>query len=287
MKLKTELPGARYTRLEVICPAGYTDILIAELAEAGFPMFMETENGFEADAETDAVNTSAVETVRKKYSNVTPLVFQLTSIEKENWNELWERNVAPVVIEGTCLIRAAFHKPDRHYPYEIVITPKMSFGTGHHPTTYLMIKSQLTLDHAGKRVMDAGCGTAILSIMASKCGARQVEAFDIDEWSIANGMENAALNHCENIRIQKGKIADFNWKEPFDIILANINRNILLAEMPGYAENLCMPGILQLSGFYVKDIPDLVAEAARYGLTPVSEDKREEWATLRLARSPK
>jgi ribosomal protein L11 methyltransferase len=160
----------------------------------------------------------------------------------------------------------------------------MSFGTGHHPTTYLMIKSQLTLDHTNKRVMDAGCGTAILSIMACKRGAREVEAFDIDEWSMSNGRENVALNQCTQVRIRQGTIADFRWDDPFDIILANINRNILLQEMAQYAKHLVLNGRLQLSGFYVHDIPELVAEAGRHGLSPVSQDEREQWATLGLVR---
>lgn len=285
--MKTDSPGVQYTRLEVTCPETHTDILIAELAEVGFAMFMETATGFEADAEEGAIELAAIDAIRTKYSRDIPLTIQITSVKKENWNELWEKNVAPVAIEDQCLIRAAFHKPDRAYPYEIIITPKMSFGTGHHPTTYLMVKSQLAIDHAGKRVMDAGCGTAILSIMACKRGAHEVEAFDIDEWSILNGQENAALNQCNKIRIRQGTIADFEWPIPFDIILANINRNILLKEMSLYAKHLAPGGILQLSGFYVKDIPELVAEAARFGLSAVSQDHREEWATIGLVRKPK
>lgn len=287
MKLKTDLREIGYTRLEVTCPAGYNEILIAELAETGFSMFMETEDGFEADGESEIVDAEAVEAIREKYSKTIPLTFRLTSVQKENWNELWEKNVSPVVVEEACLIRAAFHEPNRKYPYEIIITPKMSFGTGHHPTTYLMIKSQLTLDHQGKRVMDAGCGTAILSIMAIKRGASEVEAFDIDEWSLANGRENAELNHCDNIRIRQGTIADFHWVGLFDIILANINRNILLREMPMYAEKLSPTGVLQLSGFYLRDIPQLVEEGRRHGLTPLAQDDREDWATLRFGRLPK
>lgn len=281
--MKTDSSDVHYTRLEVTCPESHTDILIAELAEIGFAMFMETDHGFEADADEGAVNEAAIEAIRTKYGESVPLTFRLTTLRKENWNELWEKNVPPVVIEDQCLIRAAFHSPDPRYPYEIVITPKMSFGTGHHPTTHLMVKSQLTLDHNGKRVMDAGCGTAILSIMACLRGAREVEAFDIDEWSIENGQENAALNKCSQIRIRRGTIADFEWETPFDIILANINRNILLREMNLYAKHLAPGGVLQLSGFYVKDIPELVAEGARHGLVPTGHHERDEWATLGLA----
>lgn len=273
-----------YTRLEVSCSPDYSDILIAELAAAGFDMFMETEQGFEADAEEQSVDLKHVESIRHKYAHVHPLVFVLSSVAKQNWNEVWEKNVDPVVVEDQCVIRAAFHKLSKRFPYEIIITPKMSFGTGHHQTTYLMIKSQLWLDHKDKRVMDAGCGTAVLSIMASYRGASEVEAFDIDEWSILNGKENAQLNGCTNIRIRQGTVNDFQWPEPFDIILANINKNILLKEMGSYASHLVADGLLQLSGFYVTDIIDLTHEAAKHGLIPVSQDVREQWATLRLTK---
>jgi ribosomal protein L11 methyltransferase len=282
--LKTDSAAVRYAKLEVECPPEFTDVLIAELAEAGFDMFMETASGFEADGEESSVNAEGIEQVKAKYNHLQPLVFRLSSIEKENWNELWEKNVTPVVIEDQCIVRAEFHVPDKYYPYEIIITPKMSFGTGHHPTTHLMLKSQLSINHVGKRVMDAGCGTAILSIMASKRGAAEIEAFDIDEWSIENGVENARLNHCTNIHIRRGTIADFSWPTPFDIILANINKNILLQEMRRYAQSLVSGGILQLSGFYVKDIPDLVKEAEQHGLGYLLQDEQEQWATLRLSR---
>lgn len=282
--MKTDSSVSFYTRLEVTCPEEFRDILIAELAETGFSMFMETDNGLEADAEEGTVDLEAVEGIREKYSGAATLQFNVSAVPKENWNALWEKNVTPVVIEDQCLIRAEFHSVERTFPYEIIITPKMSFGTGHHPTTYLMIKSQLTLDHKNKRVMDAGCGTAILSIMACKRGAREVEAFDIDEWSMSNGRENVALNQCTQVRIRQGTIADFRWDDPFDIILANINRNILLQEMAQYAKHLVLNGRLQLSGFYAHDIPELVAEAGRHGLSPVSQDEREQWATLGLVR---
>jgi ribosomal protein L11 methyltransferase len=283
--LKTDSSDVTYTRLDVTCPPEFTDILIAELAEAGFGMFMETPSGFEADAESGEVNKEIIDQVREKYKHLQPLTFRLSSLKKENWNAQWESNVEPVTIGDRVQIRAGFHPPDPRYPYDIVITPKMSFGTGHHPTTYLMLKSQLSIDHADKRVMDAGCGTAILSVMACKRGARYVEAFDIDEWSISNGIENIEINGCANVRIRRGTISDFAWPEPFDILLANINRNILLAEMPSYARHLAPHGILQLSGFYVKDIPDLVAEGTRQGLEYDSQDERDQWATLRLRRN--
>ncbi len=274
-----------FTKLEVECPPDFSEILIAELAEAGFGMFLETASGFEADAESHLVNLEVVEQIRQKYTHLQPLKFRLSSVEKENWNELWEKNVSPIVVDDRCLIRAAFHPPGQNFPYEIVITPKMSFGTGHHPTTHLMIKAQLDLDHSGKRVMDAGCGTGILSIMASKRGASEVEAFDIDAWSLSNGEENALLNQCTNIRIRQGTIADFDWPRPFDIILANINRNILLQELSSYAMNLVKGGVLVLSGFYVTDVDELIGRATPLNLALTGKDDREEWAMLRFRKT--
>lgn len=273
-----------YIRLQVICPQDFTEILLAEIAEAGFNTFMENEKGFEAFGEENKVEQEAIKKVELKYAHLQPLIFFQEKIQKQNWNKEWEKNVDPVIVEDRCLIRAEFHKVAKKYPYEIVITPKMSFGTGHHATTYLMLKEQMTLDHQDKLVMDAGCGTAILSIMASKRGARAVEAFDIDDWSISNGMENMERNNCSNISLRQGTIRSFKWKENFDIILANINKNILIDEMPSYRKHLVQGGQLVLSGFYVQDNDELKKVAAKNGFAPASEDQRESWSMIRLQR---
>jgi ribosomal protein L11 methyltransferase len=273
-----------YTRLQVVCSPEFSEILMAEVAETGFDTFMETERGFEAYVEKDQYAQDKLQEVKEKYSGITPVVFYLDRVEKKNWNEAWEKNYEPIDVEGKCLIRAAFHRPERNYPYEIIITPKMSFGTGHHQTTYLMIKAQLELDHTGKTVMDAGTGTGVLAIMASKRGAGRVEAFDIDEWSMMNSTENAQVNNCQNIFIRQGKVSDLTFEDYFDIILANINKNILLEELHQYAAYLKPAGHLLISGFYEKDIPDLLTEAHRYSLTQVKADVRENWASLLLTR---
>src|SRR5882757_8186462 len=200
-----------YTRLQVVCDPGFSEILMAEIAEAGFDTFMETEKGFEAYVEAENFNLNLVADIKVKYGHVRPLLFFQEKVQKQNWNEEWEKNVDPIFVEDQCLVRAEFHKIEKRYPYEIIITPKMSFATGHHQTTYLMIKNQLTFDHQNKRVMDAGCGTAILSIMASKLGAKEVEAFDIDEWSVPNGQENSEINHSANVHIRQGKISEMNF----------------------------------------------------------------------------
>lgn len=273
-----------YSRLQVTCDPGFSELIMAEIGEAGFDTFMETEKGFEAYVEMEHYDKEQVEAIKEKYSALTALDFYFDRIEKQNWNEAWEKSYAPIIVEDRCLIRASFHKPEKEYPYEIIITPKMSFGTGHHQTTYLMVKNQLDIEHMGKRVMDAGCGTAILSIMASKRGADEVLAFDIDEWSIVNGRENIEENACSNISLQQGKINEVTIQGTFDIILANINKNVLLDEIKTYQHYLNKEGLLLLSGFYTHDIDDLKKEAALYNLHEVKRDERETWASLLLKK---
>jgi ribosomal protein L11 methyltransferase len=274
-----------HTRITVRCPAELTDILVAELAEAGFDAFMETPGGFEGYAEGEGYDVQAVEDIRNRYKTLAQeLSFTLEKVEKTNWNAVWESSYEPVVVDDACLIRAVFHKPGRKYPYEIIITPKMSFGTGHHPTTRLMIRAQLDVDHQGKRVLDAGCGTAILSVMASKLGASEIKAVDPDEWSVINGEENARLNDCYNISLYWGTTREQDFQEPFDIILANINKNVLLEDMGWYAEHLRPGGHLLVSGFYVSDTPDILAQAARYNLDFLHRYEEETWVALRLQK---
>lgn len=274
-----------YTRLQVLCDSEFSEILQAEIAEAGFDTFMEIENGFEAYAEQETFNKEALQEILQRYTAFTPITFYQDKIEKKNWNEEWEKNYEPVIVDDRVIIRASFHQPAKSYPYDIIITPKMSFGTGHHQTTHLMVKTQLEMDHKNKIVMDAGCGTAVLAIMAAKLGAKKVEAFDIDEWSVINGKENAEINHASNINIRQGKISDLKFDDDFDIILANINKNILLQEMHQYAAYLKPGGLLLLSGFYEKDIPDLLQSSTQYKLRQVTAHERESWVSLLLLKN--
>lgn len=274
-----------HTRLQIICDSEFSEILQAEISEAGFDTFMEIENGFEAYAEQDNFNKEILQEIIQKYSAFTPITSYQDKIEKRNWNEEWEKNYEPVIVDDQAIIRASFHEPAKNYPVDIIITPKMSFGTGHHQTTHLMIKAQLGIDHRNKVIMDAGCGTAVLSVMAAKLGAKKVEAFDIDEWSVINGQENAEINHCNNINIRQGKISDLTFEDDFDIILANINKNILLQEMHQYAAYLKAGGLLLLSGFYEQDIPDLLKAANPYSLIQVTSYEREKWVSLLLQKN--
>lgn len=273
-----------FTRLAVSCAPEAAEILIAETAECGFDTFMETGSGFEAFAEEDRFDGNALKELQMRYQDSLPFTFALDRVVKENWNEQWERSFEPVVVDDRCVVRASFHQPDRHYPYEIIVTPKMSFGTGHHQTTWLMLKVQLDLDQQDKDVMDAGCGTAILAIMAAKRGARFVDAFDIDEWSTVNGGENLSVNSCPQVRLRQGSIRTLDFDRTFDVILANINRNILLDEMAEYAHHLKPEGILVLSGFYVDDASVLLDTAVPLGFTERKREDREGWCALVLQK---
>ena len=269
-----------YTRLKVTCDKEYAEILMAETAEAGFDTFMELENGFEAFCEDKKFDTIMLSDIKEKYQTVSHLVFSFDKIQKQNWNDEWEKNLQPIIVDDRCLVRAEFHRIEKKYPYEIIITPKMSFGTGHHQTTYLMLKAQMDMDHQNKKVMDAGCGTAILSIMASKRGAQSIEAFDIDEWSAINGKENIENNCCPNINISQGTIADLKFDGLFDIILANINKNVLLSEMEQYSARLANGGLLLLSGFYEHDIADIKKSPALLSFAEIRREVKETWASL-------
>lgn len=257
---------------------------MAEIAEVGFDSFMETELGFEAYVEEEKFDLIKLNKIKNKYAEFTSIEYSFQKVLKQNWNEQWEKSYEPINVEDQCLIRAHFHEKDEKFRYVIEITPKMSFGTGHHQTTYLMIKNQMEIDHQDKILMDAGCGTAILSIMAAKLGAKRVEAFDIDEWSVVNGNENIEVNQCKNVNQRQGKISELTFDSNFDIILANINKNVLLQEMPQYAAYLNAGGLLLLSGFYENDISDILTEASKFKLKEVRRDEREDWAALLLKK---
>ena len=203
--------------------------------------------------------------------------------EKINWNEEWEKNYDPIDVEGKCLVRATFHDSGENYDYEIIVNPKMSFGTGHHATTYQMLSYQMKLTQEGKKIMDVGCGTGILTIMAAKRGASQLVSTDIDDWCIENSEENFSLNNLSDVKMIKGQIEEVQESD-FDIILANINKNVLLDQIQSYSKKLKDGGELILSGFYKDDIPDLEKEALKHGLSKKTETERENWAMMALIK---
>ncbi|SFC15127.1 ribosomal protein L11 methyltransferase [Flexibacter flexilis DSM 6793] len=272
-----------YIELNIEVAPDFADVLIAELGQVGFDTFTETDNGVQAYAEEKNYDAQAVADLLATYAQQTPISYTTQSIAQQNWNEEWERNFEPVTVGNECFIRATFHEPRPEFKHEIIINPKMSFGTGHHATTALMVEHQLAIPHAGKRVLDAGTGTGILAIMAEKLGADFVEAFDIDEWPVENTRENLQLNSCQKVTVWQGEINGVAADAKFDIVLANINRNILLDQIPAYVQHLTKGGVLLLSGFYEHDIADIAAVAASVGLTEQSRKIRDQWSAVWFA----
>ncbi|MFT7427395.1 MAG: ribosomal protein L11 methyltransferase, partial [Algoriphagus sp.] len=204
-------------------------------------------------------------------------------MEKINWNAEWEKNYDPIAVDDLVYVRASFHPSPLGFKHEIVINPKMSFGTGHHATTFQMLRNQGAIDHQGKKVLDVGSGTGILAIMADLLGASQIEAFDIDDWCVDNGNENFELNGVSS-RMGLGTIREVNPIGPFDIVLANINKNVLLDEMGIYSDLLIARGFLLLSGFYIEDITDLEQLANQIGLELIAQQSKDNWAALVLQK---
>ena len=257
---------------------------MAELGEAGFSSFADSNKGFEAYAEPADFNKAVFDEVIGRYHKQADVKYELGKVARQNWNKEWESNYAPIVVSDRCAVRATFHEPMPGYEHEIIITPKMSFGTGHHQTTKLMLRHQLNTSNQGKRVLDVGCGTGILAIMASRLGAAEVKACDIDEWAVENSRENFELNHCTNIEVHQGTLQEAGFVGEYDIILANINKNVLLEEIKTYVNYLKPDGLLLLSGFYEADVEDLLAEASKFGLRKKAQDSEKNWTAMVLDR---
>lgn len=256
----------------------FSEILLAELSEIGFSSFSGDEHILKAyiDAsEFDAQKLIECFFLNKNRNNIK---IQERLIEPENWNRKWEENFEPVIVENKIYIRAPFHPPKPEVPFEIIIMPKMAFGTGHHATTYLMMKQMLELDLKNTKVADIGCGSGILAIAASKLGAQSVSAVDIDEWSVTNTMENTAVNHVKNIVIKQGSAIIL--EEKFNVVLANINRNVLVAEMIHYYYLVENNGFLLVSGFYKDDKSIIKAAATKEGFSSVEEMEKENWLSV-------
>lgn len=262
-------------------PQPGSEILMALIADFGFESFDNTENGFTAfikEEDVHAVDLSGLEFEDFTYSYITE------KIKQTNWNEEWEKNFSPVVVENLLCIRAPFHEKDNSVEHEIIIMPKMSFGTGHHQTTQLMCAAMFETDFANRRVLDMGCGTGVLAILAEKLGASQLIGIDIDQWSVENSIENCENNGCKNISIKKGDVDLLSSETPFDIILANINKNILKSHMQAYSQKLNKNGFLFLSGFFKTDIEELVKVAGENALSLEKQYSRDEWAMLLLQK---
>ena len=260
------------------------DVLCGVLGEAGFESFVEQEDGTLAAyiQTSDYDQEKLTETLADFPLPDTRISYTWSAAEDRDWNEEWEKNFfQPIVIgEGQCVVHSTFHHDVPQADYDIVINPQMAFGTGHHQTTGLMMQELLSMDLTGKRVLDMGCGTSILAILARMRGAASCEAVDIDEWCVRNSLENIELNHIGNVSVRQGDASILKDMGKFDVILANINRNILLRDMNAYIAQLIPGGELLISGFYDVDIPLLRQEAEKLGLTLVRVRQDENWTML-------
>lgn len=261
------------------------EIIAAMLGQIEFESFADTKQGIQAYIQESLFNESLmIDTLE----NVKPIFesfsYTVTTIKDKNWNAEWEKNFDPIHISDECMIRAPFHKAQPKYKYELIIEPKMSFGTGHHSTTALMIKTMLDLDFSNKEVLDMGCGTGVLGILASLKHAKGIFAIDIDNWAFENTIENAERNNIANIAVKKGDATLLDGKN-FDIILANINRNILLSDMAIYVNSLNKNGILLLSGFYSQDFQIISEKAQELDLKYNSHIENDNWVAIKFIKN--
>ena len=259
-------------QISIIATEQEQEILISQLEELYANGFEQTQDALIAYFPENNFESYAVNGILKNYQ------YSITTVEEQNWNAVWESNFEPVVVEDFCAIRAEFHEPITNVSYEIVITPKMSFGTGHHATTYMMMQQMKDMDFTGKHVFDFGTGTGILAILAEKLGSEKIQAIDVDNWSIENAWENINRNGCSKINVE---LSSQLPAQKFDIILANINRNVILQYLPGLKEILNNEqGELLLSGLLVSDKEDIMKACMNQGLKLIKELERNNWISL-------
>ena len=259
------------------------EILMALLAEKGFDTFEHNENQLSAYIQEQILSSNDIETYLSDLQQKFIFTWQTKKYKDKNWNEEWEKNFQPVMVAGRCLIRAPFHDPDPDADFEIIIEPRMSFGTGHHESTYLMLEEILGLEFKNKTVCDAGCGTGILSILAAKKGALHVYGIDNIEWAHQNSIDNIAMNAVvNNVTVELGDIDLMSGKQ-FDIILANINKPIIIQNIPLFFRSLNTGGLLIISGILQNDLQDILKDAENYFFSPVSSKIKNDWICVTLA----
>jgi ribosomal protein L11 methyltransferase len=261
-----------------------SEILASALSEENFESFVYNETGFEAYVPQNLFNEGVLQNLSEQFPEI-KFTHDIQKIKNKNWNEAWEKNFNAITIEKFCHIRAPFHPAPTPPLLDIIIEPKMSFGTGHHQTTWLMAKALFGLNLKNKSLLDIGCGTGILAIIAKKLEAQHVIGIDIDEWSIENSRENRVFNGYRRASIDfyQGTINSIE-NDTFDVILANINKNILLKEIGKYAAHLNPGGTLLISGFFDNDSPELIASAEKTGLKNNGKELKNEWAILSFAK---
>jgi len=265
----------------LIKESAQSDILIALLSEKGYEGFEETDGALKAFIKEELF----VEGELKALVEMFELGYTIAVIHPQNWNAGWESSFEPVVVDDFVAVRAGFHQPNPTVQHEIIITPKMSFGTGHHATTYMMIAAMEGIEFRGKSVLDFGTGTAVLAILAEKVGAAKVLAIDNDNWSIENAKENIAANHCDKIQIQK--VEQIPAGQPFDIILANINLNVIVAAMPALASALNQGGMILMSGFLRSNEEEITRSLSHYGLRLLTVIHKGDWLCINAIASGK
>ena len=256
-----------------------SDILIAELGEVQFESFVETEDGVQAYIKKEDWYPNILDDLQILSNPLFSIDYDYSEIEQENWNATWESNFNPIQVGDQCVVRAPFHDKPK-VEYDIIIEPKMSFGTGHHETTHMMLQHLLDHDFNGKSVLDMGSGTGVLAILAAMKGAKDIDAIDIDNWCYLNAKENVERNKCGYINVYEGT-ADLLVDQKYDIIIANINRNILLEDIPSYAKCLNKGGILFLSGFYKEDIPQISERCKDVGLKFEKNLEKNNWVAVK------
>jgi ribosomal protein L11 methyltransferase len=268
----------QYLKISIPCSAELHEILIAELSQLKFESFQELEEQFDAFVQENLYDEKSLFEIMKKYGISNEIV-----VEKQkniNWNKEWEKNFDPAHIDGKVQIRATFHEPQPEYIHDVIINPKMAFGTGHHETTQLVVTEQLTIKHENKSILDVGTGTGVLAIMANKLGAKSITATDVDDWCIDNSRDNLELNKVENCRVLQGTIDKLTLPGSYNIIYANINKNVLMSEIPYYRSLLDDQGILVLSGFYSEDVDELKEMAFQNGLSFMHTKTLNNWALI-------
>ncbi|MEZ4971525.1 MAG: 50S ribosomal protein L11 methyltransferase [Flavobacteriaceae bacterium] len=256
-----------------------SDILIAELGEVQFESFVETEDGVQAYIKKEDWYPNILDGLQILSNPLFHIDYDYSEIEQENWNATWESNFSPIQVGRQCVIRAPFHERPK-VDYDIVIEPKMSFGTGHHETTHMMLQHILEHDFNGKSVLDMGSGTGVLAILAAMKGAAAIDAIDIDNWCYLNAKENIERNNCSHINVYEGT-ADLLVDRQYDIIMANINRNILLEDIPAYVKCLNKGGILFLSGFYTEDLSKISERCGEVGLKFEKNLEKNNWVAVK------
>ena len=271
-----------HCHFELSEPIPWSEILITYLAEIEFESFEQNKNIVDAYIQKplfdEAKLNEVVETIK------TEVTFSHKEIEDGNWNAQWESSFSPIYIDKQCIIRAPFHEKEEGFEQEIIINPQMSFGTGHHQTTYLIMKSMFDIDFENKLVLDMGSGTGILAILAEKLGCKEAVAIDIQDWAYHNTIDNLALNNCTKMKVQEGGAELLIDEDKYEIVLANINRNILTNDMKHYVSSMKKGAEIYFSGFYTADVSIIEKEANNNGLTMIEAKEREGWAMVRCTK---